>query len=69
MFQFLKIFKSLVDNAPCRSLQCKAAPPKATLGLRDLEGVAEGVHGGTVIVTMASRDRLHELHFGLATLG
>lgn len=26
MFQFLKIFKSLVDNAPCRSLQCKAAP-------------------------------------------
>lgn len=42
--------------------------PKATLGLRDFEGVAEGVHGGTVIVTMASRDRLHELHFGLATL-
>ena len=40
-----------------------------TPGLRDAEGVAEGVDGGTVIVTMASQQRLHELHFVLSLRG
>lgn len=41
------------------------APP----GLRDANDLAEGIDGGTVIVTMASQHRLHELHFVLSKLG
>jgi len=38
-------------------------------GLRDANDLAEGIDGGTVIVTMASQHRLHELHFVLSKLG
>ncbi|CAL1132103.1 unnamed protein product [Cladocopium goreaui] len=52
---------------------CECFPPwrgaicnRPELGLRDANDLAEGIDGGTVIVTMASQHRLHELHFVLS---
>ena len=60
---------SLGKQVPCHTFHCPKGSPQPWLqGLRDGND-AEGIDGGTVIVTMASQHRLHELHFVLSKLG